>query len=84
MHHTAFVPYSVTAGCSLTKNTHDVSCAMLSDHGFFLIQAFFQALQQLLYSWGIFSSATTVTLLLGLCCDRTAFDTYPEDSLQMA
>ena len=52
MHHTAFVPYSVTAGCSLTKNTHEVACAMLSDHGFFLIQAFFQALQQLLYSWG--------------------------------
>ena len=24
MHHTAFVPYSVTAGCSLTGNTHEL------------------------------------------------------------
>ena len=51
MHYTAFVPYSVTAGCSLTsQHSRSTACALLSDHGYLLIQAFFQALQS--YSWG--------------------------------
>ena len=53
MHHTAFVPYnySVTAGCSLSDNTDALLLVLLmSDHGYLLIQAIFQALQ--LYSWG--------------------------------
>ena len=53
MHYTAFVPYSVTAGCSLTGNTHrllHVLCCLWlpSDPG-------------------IFPSATIV--LLGICYD---------------
>ena len=39
----------LTAGCSLTPQ-HS-ACALLSDHGYLLIQAFFQALQS--YSWGL-------------------------------
>ena len=51
MHYTVFVPYSVTAGCSLTwQHSRSTACALLSDHGYLLIQAFFQALQS--YSWG--------------------------------
>ena len=51
MHYTAFVPYSVTAGCSLTwQHSRSTACALLSDHGYPVIQAFFQALQS--YSWG--------------------------------
>ena len=49
MHYTAFVPYSVTAGCSLTGNTDRLlhllcSLWLPSDPGIF------QALQS--YSWG--------------------------------
>ena len=51
MHYTAFVPYSVTAGCSLTsQHSRSTARALLSDHGYLLIQAYFQALQT--YAWG--------------------------------
>ena len=51
MHYTAFVPYSVTAGCSLTpQHSRSAAWTLLSDHGYPLIQALFQALQS--YSWG--------------------------------
>ena len=40
MHYTAFVPYSVTAGCSFTsQHSRSTACALLSDHVYLLIQA---------------------------------------------
>ena len=45
MHHTTFVPYSVTPGRSLTwLHSRGTACALLSDHGYLLIQAIFQVL----------------------------------------
>ena len=46
MHHTVFVPYSVTTGCSLTGNTHEVLPVLCC---YLLIQACFQAL----HSWDL-------------------------------
>ena len=65
MHYTAFVPYSVTAGCSLTpQHSRSTACALLSDYGYLLIQAFFQALQS--YSWGFALIQSLSELLSGL------------------
>ena len=67
MHYTAFVPYSVTAGCSLTlQHSRSTACALLSDHGYLLIQAFFQALH--------------AVVLVGICSDLISFDTRIEES----
>ena len=54
MHCTAFVPYSVTAGCSLTwQHSRGTACALLSDHGYLQVQAFVSA----------------AIVLLGICSD---------------
>ena len=86
MHYTALVPYSVTAGCSLTsQHSRSTACASLSDHGYLLIQAFFQALQS--YSWGFaliqpLSDPLQTMPLESTFCDHKFALPMREDSLQ--
>ena len=62
MHYTAFVPYNVTAGCSLTGNTrrllHVLCCLWLPSDP------------------GIFPSATMIIVLLGICYDPILSEQY--------
>ena len=66
MHHTAFVPYSVTAGCSLTGNTHELLPVVM-----------ICCLTVVTFDPGIFPSAAIV--LLGTCYDPIL--SIPPDSL---